>query len=342
MNLKTGLPGLLLILILNSCVSYKEFSVEVFKPAELSIPANTKNIVLVSRNLKYKNDTLQNYYQRNRQLIRDKINLNIDSLAVSTCLDTVASRLTNQGHFEQVQVLPVTTFSKIRVSDIKPAKAEWYKSVAEKSGADVLVLLDMFSCFYSTNAAESSPEARVVTSNIWSVYNAKNQQIIDRFSQIDTLYWNQLDENGNYQKVKIPDKKNAVMLAAGVIGMNYSKHILPAWTQVKRTYLSCNDPNFQKAMKFAQDNQWEQASRIWSGFVEGKSNLKKASAFYNLAVTSEMDGDIDKAIEFTDKAAKASTGLFLGSVNEQVRRYSVVLYQRKNEINKLNQQYETH
>lgn len=342
MNLKTGLPGLLLILILNSCVSYKEFSVEVFKPAELSIPANTKNIVLVSRNLKYKNDTLQNYYQRNRQLIRDKINLNIDSLAVSTCLDTVASRLTNQGHFEQVQVLPVTTFSKIRVSDIKPAKAEWYKSVAEKSGADVLVLLDMFSCFYSTNAAESSPEARVVTSNIWSVYNAKNQQIIDRFSQIDTLYWNQLDENGNYQKVKIPDKKNAVMLAAGVIGMNYSKHILPAWTQLKRTYLSCNDSNFQKALKLAQDNQWKEAIGIWLGFSEDKSNLKKASAFYNLAVTSEMDGDIDKAIEFTDKAAKASTGLFLGSVNEQVRRYSVVLYQRKNEINKLNQQYETH
>lgn len=342
MNLKTGLPGLLLILILNSCVSYKEFSVEVFKPAELSIPANTKNIVLVSRNLKYKNDTLQNYYQRNRQLIRDKINLNIDSLAVSTCLDTLASRLTNHGHFEQVQVLPVTTFSKIWVSDIKPPKAEWYKSVAEKSGADVLVLLDMFSCFYSTNAAESSPEARVVTSNIWSVYNAKDQQIIDRFSQIDTLYWNQLDENGNYQKEKIPDKKNAIELAAGVIGVNYSKHILPAWTQVKRTYLSFDDPNFQKALKFAQDNQWEQAIGIWLGFSEGKSNFKKASAFYNLAVASEMNGDIDKAIEFTDKAAKASTGLFLGSVNEQVRKYSVILYQRKNEINKLNRQYETH
>jgi len=330
------------ILILNSCVSYKEFSIEVFKPAELSIPTNTKKIVLVSRNLKYKNDTLQNYYQRNRQLIKDKISLNIDSLAVSTCMDTLASLLTVKGHFDQVQVLPVATFSKIRISEIKQAKAEWYKSVAEKSGADILVLLDMFSCFYSVSDAESSPEAKVITSNIWSVYNAKKQRIIDRFSQIDTLYWNQLDENGNYRKVKIPDKKNAVILAAGVIAESYSKHILPGWTQVKRTYLSCRDANFQKAIKLAQNDQWEQATRIWQNYSISKSNSKKASALYNLAVASEMNGDIDKAIEFTDKAAKASTGLFLGSVNEHVRKYSAVLYQRKNEINKLNQQYETH
>ena len=59
-----------------------------------------------------------------------------------------------------------------------------------------------------------------------------------------------------------------------------------------------------------------------------------------MALASEMNGDVDKAIELTDKAAKASSGMFLSSVNEQVRKYSIVLYQRKNEITKLNQQYE--
>jgi len=342
MNPKTGLFGLIFLLIFSSCVGYKEFSVEVFKPAELSIPPNTKKIVLVSRNLKYKTDTLQNYYQRNHGLIKDKVRLNIDSQAIAVCLDTLANRLNNQGRYGRTDVLPVKTFSVMRVSEIKPAKAEWYKIVAEKSGADVLILLDMFSCFYSVDDAEYSPEAKVVTSNIWSVYDAKNQKIIDRFSQIDTLYWNQLDENGNYLKVKIPDKKDAIILASGVIAENYSKHILPSWAKVNRAYISCNDQNFLKALGLAQNSQWEQATKIWQGFLNGKSNSKKTYALYNLAIVSEMNGDVDKAIELTDEAAKASMGLFQSSVNEQVRKYSIVLYQRKNEITKLNQQYEAH
>jgi len=54
-----------------------------------------------------------------------------------------------------------------------------------------------------------------------------------------------------------------------------------------------------------------------------------------------MNGNIDQAIALTDEAAKLSSGLFMSSENEAVRKYSAVLHQRKNEINKLNQQNET-
>jgi hypothetical protein len=131
-------------------------------------------------------------------------------------------------------------------------------------------------------------------------------------------------------------------LAASVIGENYSKHILPSWTKVDRTYMICSDAEFQNAVALAQKNEWEKAVAIWSRFTESNNKQKQTSALYNLAVASEMNGDVDRAIEYTDKAAKASSGLFLGAANEQVRKYSAILYQRKNEITKLNQQYETH
>ncbi len=340
MNWKILIVGLFYLLILNSCVGYKEFAIEVFKPAEFSFTADAKKIVLISRNLKYKNDTLQNYYVSNNSLMKDKSKINMDSLAISICMDSLSSRLNSQGHFDRIKILPFNMFPRIRVNEIRPAKIDWYKSIAEKTDADYLILLDMFSCFYSVNSADYSPEAKVITSNIWSVYNSKNQKIIDRFSQIDTLYWNQFDETGNYKKVNIPDKKNAITLAATAIADNYSKHILPSWAKVIRTLMLCDNPDFQKAVKLAQANQWEQAISIWQGFSESNSKLKRASALYNLAVACEMNGDIDKAIEFTDEAAKVSSGLFLGYVNEQVRKYSVVLYQRKYEIAKLNRYYE--
>ena len=340
MKRKSGLLWFIFLLILSSCASFEKFSIEVYKPSGLNLASNIKKIALVSRNLKYANDTLQNYQVKNHHLIKDKIRFNSDSLAIKTCLDSLSGQLLAQNRFDGVWILPVNTFPKNQVKEIRPATNEWYKAIAEKTGTDALILLDMFSCFYSQSNVDSNPTANVVTSNIWTVYGAKEQRIIDRFTQVDTLYWDRLDENGQYQKIRIPDKKSAISLAASVIGENYSKHILPAWAKVDRTIMQSSDPEFQKATKLAQNNKWEEASAIWQNYADSKSKLKKVTALYNLALASEMNGNIDQAIGLTDKAAKVSSGLFMSSDNEAVRKYSAVLYQRKNEINKLNKQYE--
>jgi hypothetical protein len=338
---KSGLLWFVFLLILSSCVSFEKFSIEVYKPSELNLAPNIKKIALVSRNLKYANDTLQNYQVRNHHLIKDKIRFNTDSLAIATCLDSLSGQLLAQNRFDGVWILPVNTFPETRVKEIRPATNEWYKSISEKTGADALILLDMFSCFYSQNNDDSNPTANVVTSNIWSVYSAKEQKIINRFTQVDTLFWDEYDENGQYKKLRIPDKKNAISLAAGVIGENYAKHILPDWAKVDRTIMKTGDSEFQKAAKLAQNNKWDEAVGIWQVYSNSKSKRNKVMALYNLALAGEMNGNIDQAITMTDQAAKVSSGLFMSSENEAVRKYSAVLYQRKNEITKLNQQNET-
>jgi hypothetical protein len=339
MKFKLGILGFVFLLILNSCVSYEKFSIEVFKPAEVRLTPAVKKIAVISRNLKFVNDTLQNYQVKNHRLIKDKIKLNTDSLAIKTCLDSLSGKLLAQNQFDKVAVLPVNTFPATRVKNIRPAQNEWYKAISEKTGADVLILLDMFSCFYSQEDVDSSPVVNVVTSNIWSVYSATEQKIIDRFTQVDTLYWDGADENGRYKKLRIPDKKNAILLAAGVIGENYAKHILPAWAKVDRNFMQSGNPELQKAVKLALDGKWDEAVAIWQVYSENKGKRNRVVALYNLALASEMNGNVDRAIELTDQAAKASSGLFLSPENEAVRKYSAVLYQRKNEINKLNQQY---
>ena len=341
MKRKSGLLWFVFLLVLSSCVSFEKFSIEVYKPSELNLAPNIKKIAIVSRNLKYANDTLQNYQVKNHHLIKDKIKFNSDSLAIATCLDSLSGQLLAKNRFDKVWILPVNTFPETRVKEIRPANGEWYKAITQKTGTDALILLDMFSCFYSQNNDDSNPTANVVTSNIWTVYGDKEQRIIDRFTQVDTLYWDELDENGQYKKLRIPDKKNAITLAAGVIGENYAKHILPAWAKVDRTIMQSSDSEFQKAMKLAQNNKWEEAIAIWQNYADSKSKLKRVTALYNLALASEMNGNIDQAIGLTDQAAKVSSGLFMSSENEAVRKYSAVLYQRKNEINKLNQQHET-
>lgn len=334
------LLSFIFLLVLNSCVSYEKFSIEVYKPSDLSFEPGIKKIALVARNLKYPNDTLQHYQVQNRHLIKDKFRFNTDSLAIKTCLDSLAARIAEQNQFDSIRVLPVNTFSVRHVNEIRPAKIEWYNSIADQSGANVLILLDMFSCFYTTNNENYVSVAKVITSNIWSVYQVNTHKIIDRFSQIDTLYWDETDKNGEYKKIRIPDKKNAILLAAGVIGENYAKHIFPAWTKVDRNFMTNSNSEIQKSIKLAQSNNWEKASEIWQALCQSGRKQDKVVALYNLALASEMNGDVDRAIESLNQAAKAGTGLFMSNVNEAIRRYIVILYQRKNELVKLNKQHE--
>ncbi len=341
MSVKSGFIWIVLLISISSCVSYEKLSIEVFKPAKFTLPADMHKVVLVSRNLKYETDTLQNYQVKNQRLIKDKIKFNSDSLAIKICLDSLAGQLLTHSRFDSILVLPVNSFPEIRTKEIRPDKADWYKNVSSQADADGLILLDMFSCFYSDYENNNpTPFANVITSNIWSIYDAGQHKIINRYAQIDTLFWDGTDDAGHYKKIRIPEKKAAIAIAAGVIGKNYSKYLIPAWTTVYRDIMTCKQPELSMAAKLAQKNKWEEASAIWQKYIESKSKQNKIVALYNLALTNEMNGNIDQAIEYTDRAAKMSSGAFLADENRAIRKYSAVLYQRKIEINKLDAQNE--
>ncbi|MEI8112815.1 MAG: DUF6340 family protein [Bacteroidia bacterium] len=334
----SGLLWIALLVSFSSCMSYEKFSIEVMQPSKLVLPPDIKKIAIVSRNLKYANDTLQNYQVKNHKLVKDKVKLSIESLALGTCLDSLSVKLLAQKRFDSIMILPASTFLVNRVKEIRPGKDEWYKILADKTGADGIILLDMFSYFYSQS--DEFSDAKVVTSTIWSFYASKQQKIIDRFVHIDTLYWDGKDEAGNYKNSRIPEKQAAIPIAAGVIGANYAKHILPSWIMVYRDIMTSGDAELQKAAKFAKDNKWEEASSIWTKVAESKNKSKKIISLYNLALASEMSGDVDQALKLTSQAATASSGIFRSSENEAVRKYSAVLYRRRTELNKLSTQYE--
>ena len=330
-----------LLLSMSSCISYEKYSIEVYKPAELSIPSEMKKVAILARNLKYENDTLQNYQQKSRRLVSDKIKFNTDSLAIKTCIDSLAARLLSQNRFDSIVVVPVGTMPERRVKEVSFAHPDWYKTNAEVAGADGLIILDMFSCFYSYNtSSDYTPEANVITSNIWSVFDAKRAKMIDRYSQIDTLYWDGMDADGKFNKNWIPEKKAAIPLAGGIVGKNYSKRIIPGWSLVNREIMSCKKADLKLAADLAGKNNWDDAVLIWQKYEESKNKRNKIVALYNLALSNEMNGNLEKALEQTTKAAKASSGFFMSMENEMVRRYAAVLYKRQKELAKLQVQHE--
>lgn len=332
------ISGIVSLFFLCSCVTLNEFPIEVFQPAKITLPAEIKNVTIVGRNLKYLNDTLQNYYSKDFRLVKNKKTFNTDSISVQACLDSLSQKLQSQKRFNKITALPFTSFPVQFVKNIHAPSKTLIQEIASKTGADALILLDMYSGFYSIykNSDDGRSIAKVVTASIWTIYDIQKNRMINHTSLVDTVYWDGLDSKENYLASRIPDKKAAMQIAAGLVGVNYSKNIIPFWATVYRNTLSCNQADFKKAAGLAKMNKWEEATEIWKKYTESKNKRHKIYSLFNLAIASEMDGNIETAIELNNKASKISSSPVFADENEIIRKYAAVLAKRKIELAKLN------
>ena len=338
MKKRIPITVIILLLFLSSCVTFNEFPVEVYRPAKVTLPADIKNITLVSRNMKYSNDTLQNYYSKDFKRIKDIVPVNIDSLSIQACFDSLSMKMQALNRFSKINVLPVSSLPRQYVNNINPPSRKLIQNISSDTNADALILLDMFSSFYSVypNPDNGRSIAQVITASIWTIYDASKVQIINHTSLVDTLYWDGLDESQSYSASRIPNKKAALKIAAGLVGIKYSKNIVPSWTTVYRQTLSGNKADFKQAAQLVKKNKWDEASALWEKYAESTNKRYQMRALYNLAVANEMNGDIDTATELISKASKISSSASYSTENKAIRKYSAVLAKRKIELNKIN------
>ena len=120
MRRNISITAVVSFLFLCSCVTLNEFPIEVFQPAKITLPAEIKQVALVYRNMKYKGDTLQNYYSNSYRRIRDISPINIDSMSVKACFDSLSMKMQAQKRFNKITVLPVTSLPVQYVKSINP------------------------------------------------------------------------------------------------------------------------------------------------------------------------------------------------------------------------------
>ncbi|HEY3371374.1 MAG TPA: DUF6340 family protein, partial [Prolixibacteraceae bacterium] len=180
MKKMNSIVAIVSFMFLSSCVTLNEFPIEVFQPAKVTLPADIKNVTLVSRNMKYLGDTLQNYYSRDFKKVKDIIRVNIDSLAIQACFDSLSFKMEKQKRFSTITVQPVTSLPVQYVKNINPPSKKLIQKISTDTHADALILLDMFSSFYSVypNGDNGHSIAKVVTASIWTIYDASKVQII--------------------------------------------------------------------------------------------------------------------------------------------------------------------
>lgn len=316
-----------------SCTLYKEIPIEVLRPKIIHLPSGT-DAAIIYRNFKYENDTLEHYYRDDYQLRADRKNegINIDSIAVSGCLTSLAANLESYAIFNNIILLPSQTLPRISGSHLSPLPAAVIRNFGTNTGSSYIISLETISYMYASYsqsvAQESSRE--VIMAGIWAVYDAKSGNIKQHESVVDTLYWYKTDDTG--MRIDLPPRVVALELAAGVFGENYAKKFISDWETVQRILIIPPLQEFKTAADHVARDEWVQAAAIWDRFTAKRYGRLAISAHYNMALASELQDDIDSALHRLDQALELATGMRNKEDILMILNYQKVLNLRKKEI----------
>ena len=160
----------------------------------------------------------------------------------------------------------------------------------------------------------------------WSVYYADASRRTATFTQADTLVWESDIKYSRSQALSmLPDRQEALLYIASVLGDRIGASLLPSWVPVRRYLYSDDNTHVQNGLEAFRLQRWEEAIGYWrlvigSGVqefrglgdeakgerlkVKGKDKKAAAVAAANIATAYEMLGDYALACDYASEASR--------------------------------------
>ncbi|MBK7407805.1 MAG: hypothetical protein IPJ40_06825 [Saprospirales bacterium] len=157
------------------------------------------------------------------------------------------------------------------------------------------------------------------------MYDPSTKVIEDEFSvHLDESYSATGDQE-RQARANLPDPVSRSFDLSYRAGQRYGMRIAPVWITVSRSFFAkgkgVHKDAMQQAARLADSDKWEEAAKIWTTLVSTADIKNAGRAAHNLAVANERLGQLEKAVEWAEKA-----WLELG--NKSSKNYLGVLRQR--------------
>lgn len=308
--------------LFTSCVSMGKISVQVSVPPQRAISEDIQSIALMNRSMtdsfsNLNQDTLENLLIRKR-LVMDQVLL--DSLAADTTLKVMGNALYESGRFDVV--IPVQrNIPNKNVSYLSKSTSLTQTEVAQVCNefkVDALMVLENFyenvNSFYrvgydnsigSGMTKEYTIYVQIAFHSNWKLYQPGEKLKLANFEVNDTIFWERTGPTLQETYEQLPTIKEALLGGAIENGQNLAKYISPGWQQETRSYFITNNQEADNAISFVNKNDWQEAEKIWMKFSGAASSGFRSQIEYNLALTSEMKGDLKVALQWAQKSFKS-------------------------------------
>ena len=300
--------------IIMSCKT-NELYLDVVEPAPVTIPSDVKNAGVINRSMPT-NET-KSVDDISKVLTLEGVNLDKDGAQV--CIRGLADELLNNNRFKEVKALNDIDFRTSSLTTF-PDPLSWdiVKQICQETGTDALFSLEKFDTDTRVNYSSHKVDIKTVIGTMpgiehqidvetlvktgWRIYEPSSMSILDEYTYEESIVSTGRGINPLLAASALTGRKEAVNNVSNKAGHGYAFRIIPYKLSVKRDYYVKGTDNFKIAMRKAQMGKWDEAGELWQ--IETKnSNMKIAGrASYNMAIISEINGDLDSALNWAQKS----------------------------------------
>ena len=336
------------LLSLNACGPSRTVSFNVTRPAEISMPAEAKTILLVDRT-KYKNQTMN--------VIEGILTGELpgdDRFAVQEAMNALKNTLYNSPRFS-VKVSPERLEgNSLSAVFPEPLKWEQVSSLCSKENAEILVALEVFDSDFIVipgsrikmkMVGEGNNKQEVEYKEFYAqgagsvdfgirTYYLNEKKIVDQQMVSEDHTWEGTGSTPVEAMGLLISKNEAIRYLANNIGESYAYKISPMPIRISRSFYSKSKRIDEVATgaRLADVNKWQEAIDIWkSGLSKPGKQKDKGHIAYNIAIGYEVLGEYGTALKW----AQDSYTLY---GNKEGRNYVRFLQQRINEETILKEQ----
>lgn len=334
-----------LALGLGACT--RSTTLRVLQPAQMTLPEHITTVAIVDRSKP------SNGWSNFLEGILTGEEIGQDRRSRQTAVDGLTNALTRTPRFQVKSTGIEMTGSKAGAR--MPPALEWSEvdKICRDYGTNAVVTIESFD---SDNARSARPVAETKKDKTgkkytvttyqsqqrtgvrigWRLYDPKSKIIVDEYVTDDYLERNGSGATERAALNNLPAQLDVTRDVAYNVGLEYGARIAPIYVQVSRAYYhkaKGYKTQMKQAARYLESRDIEKATATYKRIIDHAGDNRKAAgrAAYNMAVASELNGNLDLALEWAQKA-------WTDYGNKKAKTYINVLKARKNDARKVDAQ----
>ena len=304
----------LLAAVAASCAT-QELYLNVTHPAPVTIAPEIKTVGIIDR-------STPTDQTRSLDVIDKVLTLEgaaLDSIGTLEAIKGVTEELAANDRFNEVKLLDGLKFRTSGLGGM-PMPLTWdqVEGICRENGTEALFALELYDTdtriSYSTEPGKvktplgdipvlnhnASMETLVKTG--WRIYSPSDRAILDEHINAESVIFAGKGINPVAAVAGMIHRKDAVKEVSRKAGHIYALRLIPYRLRVTRDYFVKGTDNFKIAKRRAQLGKWDDAAELWEKETENPKMKIAGRAHYNMAIISEINGNIDDAIAWAQKA----------------------------------------
>lgn len=304
------------VIFLSACSSTNKMTMGITTPAKVFLSSDVKNIGIINRSIPSKeNQELDKIDQ-----ILSAEGRNLDEKGAEAAISSLSSELSMIKNFDVIKILENIEGVKSGLA-VLPATLSWemIDQLCKENNVDVILSL----AFYDTDTKTAykvttmplennlgvkvDVPAQEVTLNTlvtcgWRLYDPQSKLVIDDYQYNKKMVFTGKGINPLKAIEAVKRRNETIQEYSRNVGIAYANRYIPNKVRISRDYYITGTDNFKIAQRRALTGDWIGAADLWKQELNNTDLKILGRANYNMAISSEINGDLDQAIKYASSA----------------------------------------